>query len=36
MRVVNAIPTVCAHAPGVVSTLDLPIFTARGIAGRVR
>jgi hypothetical protein len=36
MRVVNAIPTVCAHAPGVVSTLDLPIFTARGIGGRVR
>jgi 4-hydroxy-tetrahydrodipicolinate reductase len=34
MRVVNAIPTVCAHAPGVVSTLDLPIFTARGIGGR--
>lgn len=33
MRVVNAIPTVCAHAPGVVSTLDLPIFTARGLAG---
>ena len=29
MRVVNAIPVVCAHAPGMVSTLDLPIFTAR-------
>jgi hypothetical protein len=36
MRVVNAIPTVCAHAPGVVSTLDLPIFTARGVAGHIR
>ena len=36
MRVINAIPTVCAHAPGVVSTLDLPIFTARGVAGVVR
>jgi hypothetical protein len=29
MRVVNAIPVVCAAAPGVVSILDLPIFTAR-------
>jgi 4-hydroxy-tetrahydrodipicolinate reductase len=29
MRVVNAIPTVCAHESGVVSTLDLPIFSAR-------
>jgi len=36
MRVVNAIPTVCAHAPGMVSTLDLPIFTAAGVGGRVR
>jgi 4-hydroxy-tetrahydrodipicolinate reductase len=35
MRVVNAIPAVCAHAPGMVSTLDLPIFTSRGLAGRV-
>lgn len=34
MRVVNAIPTVCAHAPGVVSTLDLPLFTARMVSGR--
>jgi hypothetical protein len=32
MRVVNAIPAVCAAKPGVVSILDLPIFTAR--AGR--
>jgi 4-hydroxy-tetrahydrodipicolinate reductase len=29
MRVVNAIPAVCDAAPGVVSILDLPIFTAR-------
>jgi hypothetical protein len=27
--VVNAIPAVCAAAPGVVSILDLPLFTAR-------
>ena len=24
MRVINAIPAVCAHAPGLISTLDLP------------
>jgi 4-hydroxy-tetrahydrodipicolinate reductase len=29
MRVVNAIPAVCAAEPGVVSILDLPIFSAR-------
>ncbi len=29
MRVVNAIPAVCDAAPGVVSILDLPLFTAR-------
>ena len=29
LRVVNAIPAVCAAAPGVVSILDLPLFTAR-------
>ena len=33
MRVVNAIPVVCAHEPGMVSTLDLPLFTARGLGG---
>jgi len=33
MRVVNAIPTVCAHEAGVVSTLDLPIFSARMAGG---
>jgi 4-hydroxy-tetrahydrodipicolinate reductase len=34
MRVVNAIPAVCAAPPGVVSVLDLPIFTARAGSGR--
>jgi 4-hydroxy-tetrahydrodipicolinate reductase len=29
MRIVNAIPAVCASEPGVVSILDLPLFTAR-------
>ena len=29
MRVVNAIPAVCAAAPGVVSIVDLPLFSAR-------
>ena len=29
LRVVNAIPAVCAAAPGLVSILDLPLFTAR-------
>jgi 4-hydroxy-tetrahydrodipicolinate reductase len=29
MRVVNAIPSVCAARQGVLSILDLPIFTAR-------
>jgi hypothetical protein len=33
MRVVNAIPTVCGHEPGVVSTLDLPLFSARMVRG---
>jgi hypothetical protein len=26
MRLVNAIPAVCAAAPGLVSPLDLPLF----------
>lgn len=34
MRVVNAIPVVCDAKPGVVSILDLPIFTVRAEAGR--
>jgi 4-hydroxy-tetrahydrodipicolinate reductase len=32
MRVINAIPAVCAAAPGLKSSLDLPVFTARGRA----
>jgi 4-hydroxy-tetrahydrodipicolinate reductase len=24
MRVINAIPALCEHAPGLISTLDLP------------
>jgi 4-hydroxy-tetrahydrodipicolinate reductase len=34
MRVINAIPAVCAARPGLVSTLDLPLFTARGLVRR--
>lgn len=30
MRVVNAIPAVCAASPGLKSWLDLPIYAARG------
>ena len=30
MRIVNAIPAVCAAPPGLVSPLDLPLFTGRG------
>jgi hypothetical protein len=29
LRVVNAIPAVCAAPPGLISTLDLPLITAR-------
>ncbi len=36
MRVVNAIPAVCAAKPGVLSILDLPIFTARAPRPRPR
>jgi 4-hydroxy-tetrahydrodipicolinate reductase len=31
MRLINAIPHVCAAEPGVLSTLDLPLFGARGL-----
>ncbi len=34
MRVVNAIPAVVAAPPGLVSTLDLPLFSARGLFRR--
>ncbi|MCU1426689.1 MAG: diacylglycerol kinase [Actinomycetia bacterium] len=30
-RLVNAIPAVCAAPPGLLSTLDLPLVTARGL-----
>ena len=34
-RAVNAIPSVAAHEPGVVSTFDLPLITGRGrVAGQ--
>jgi hypothetical protein len=29
-RIVNAIPTVCAAAPGLLTPLDLPLVTGRG------
>ncbi|MBW1884317.1 MAG: hypothetical protein JRJ58_12355 [Deltaproteobacteria bacterium] len=32
MRVVNAIPVVCKASPGVLSILDLPLFTMRAPA----
>lgn len=32
MRIINAIPAVCAHAPGLVSTLDLPRSPSRNIS----
>ena len=31
MRVLNAIPAVCQHAPGLVSTLDLPYTPTRNL-----
>jgi len=31
MRILNAIPAVCASGPGVLSTLDLPLVTGRGL-----
>lgn len=34
MRLVNAIPTVCAAPPGLVTPLDLPLFTGRGAPPR--
>jgi hypothetical protein len=37
-RLVNAIPAVCAAPPGLLSVLDLPLITGRGLmrAGRMR
>jgi hypothetical protein len=31
MRVVNAIPAVVAAQPGIVTTLDLPLVTGKGL-----
>jgi 4-hydroxy-tetrahydrodipicolinate reductase len=31
MRVINAIPAVCEHAPGLLSTLDLPYTPTRNL-----
>jgi 4-hydroxy-tetrahydrodipicolinate reductase len=31
MRVVNAIPAVVAAPPGIVTTLDLPLVTGKGL-----
>jgi hypothetical protein len=36
LRVINAIRAVCEHAPGIVSTLDLPYTPTRNIALRGR
>jgi hypothetical protein len=33
MRVINAIPAVCAHAPGLITTLDLPYTPTKNIHG---
>jgi 4-hydroxy-tetrahydrodipicolinate reductase len=33
MRVLNAVPAVCAAAPGLLSTLDLPLVTGRHLLG---
>jgi hypothetical protein len=33
-RIVNAIPAVCAAAPGQLSALDLPMITGRGLMAR--
>ena len=30
-RIVNAIPAVCAADPGLLSVLDLPLVTGRGL-----
>jgi 4-hydroxy-tetrahydrodipicolinate reductase len=31
MRLVNAVPAVIAAAPGLVTALDLPLVTGRGL-----
>jgi hypothetical protein len=32
MRMINAIPTLCDHAPGLVSTLDLPYTPSTNVS----
>ena len=34
MPAIDAIPAVCAAAPGIVTYLDLPLITPRGFAGK--
>jgi 4-hydroxy-tetrahydrodipicolinate reductase len=34
MRLVNAVPAVVAAAPGLVTALDLPMITGRGLVVR--
>jgi hypothetical protein len=34
LRMLNAIPEVCAHAPGLVSTLDLPYTPSTNVRGK--
>jgi 4-hydroxy-tetrahydrodipicolinate reductase len=31
MRLVNAVPAVIAAAPGLITALDLPLITGRGL-----
>jgi len=33
MRLVNAVPAVIAGAPGLLTALDLPLITGRGLVG---
>jgi 4-hydroxy-tetrahydrodipicolinate reductase len=33
-RLVNAVPAVCAAEPGLVTVLDLPLVTGRGLVAR--
>jgi 2,4-diaminopentanoate dehydrogenase len=33
MRILNAIPAVCAARPGLLTPMDLPLYTARGLLG---
>jgi 4-hydroxy-tetrahydrodipicolinate reductase len=33
LRVINAIPALCAHAPGMISTLDLPWTPTANVVG---